>query len=136
MKYKVYYGWAKIGNGQKRESLTVIFLNAYIPPRLNKDGKDGVTRYINICYERYQTDKEQEDATKANRVYQVYNIFMDDKRIKGSLQKALQVNFEADKNNVSKAERQRILEALQNYYLKTHPNYRETGYQLEIDFGL
>lgn len=106
-----------------------------MPPRLNKDGKDGVTRYIDICYEREQTEKEQEDAKHQNRVYSVYNIFMDDKIIHGSLSKALQVNSEADKYNVSNAERKRINEALKAYYLKKHKGYNEPGYQLSIDFN-
>lgn len=131
---KVYYGWARMNNAQKRESLAVIFLNSDMPPRLNKDGKDGVTRYLDVCYVRNQTSKEEEDAKHQNRVYSVYNIFMDDKRICGSLFKALQVNSEADKNNVSQAERKRIYEALKAFYLKNHKGYNEPGYQLSFNF--
>lgn len=131
---KVYYGWARMNNAQKRESLAVIFLNSDMPPRLNKDGKDGVTRYLDVCYVRNQTPKEEEDAKFSNRVYSVYNIFMDDKAIRGSLNKALKINSEADKNNVSKAERERISEALKSYYLNKHKGYNEPGYQLEINF--
>ena len=135
-KYKVYYGWAKVGKAQKRESLCVIFLNSSTPPRINKDGKDGVTRYINVCYERYQTEEEQQDIEHISRIYTAYNIFLESKEVRGSLNKALQINFEADKYNVSKAERQRIKEALRSFFLNNHKNYKEPGYQLEIEFGL
>ena len=131
----VYYGWAKLNKIAKREALTVIFLNDFAPPRVNRDGKDGVTRYINVCAWRYQTDAERKDARLSNRLYTVYSIFMDDKHIRGSLDAALHTNFMADKNNVSEKVRTEIMEKLRTHYIATHRNYREPrGYQLSIEF--
>ena len=131
----VYYGWAKLNKIAKREALTVIFLNDFTSPRTNKDGYDGVTRYIDVCAMRYQTDAEREDAKLCNRIYTVYSIFMDDKHIRGSLDAALHANFLADKNNVSEKDRKEIMEKLKTHYIATHRGYREPrGYQLSIEF--
>ena len=133
----VYYGWAKINKIAKREALTVIFLNDTTGPRVGKDGYDGVSRFIEICHVRYQTEAELTDARLANRVYTVYSIFMDDKNINGSLEAALRTNFDADKDHVSKKERNEIMEKLKVNSLKNHPNYQEPKkgpVQLKFDF--
>lgn len=133
----VYYGWAKINKIQKREALTVVFLNDWPGPRQAKDGYDGVTRWINPVYSRRQTDAEQSDARYVNRMYTSYSIYMDDKKIGGSLSKVLQANFDADKNHVSKKERERIREMLKTSYIAQHPLYKEPApqaRQLEINF--
>ena len=131
----VYYGWAKLNKIAKREALTVIFLNDYAGSRIGRDGHDGVTRYIDVCAWRYQTDAERQDAKLSNRLYTVYSIFMDDKHIRGSLEAALHANFVADKNNVSEKDRKEIMEKLRTHYIATHRNYREPrGYQLSIEF--
>lgn len=129
----VYYGWAKLNKIQKREALTVIFLNDEPGPRIGKDGYDGVTRYMNVVYKRWQTDEEMSDAKLCNRMYTVYSIFMDDKIVKGSLEIALDVNFKSDKNNVSEKERMKIREMLHNNYLAEHRGYKEPyARQLEL----
>lgn len=132
----VYYGWAKMSKIAKREALVVIFLNDLAGPRIGKDGNDGVSRFIHICYKRLQTEAELKDARNCNRIYTVYNIFMDDKYINGSLKKALQANFGADSNNVSEPKRKEIQDKLRSGYLELHPDYREPiGYQqLEFQF--
>lgn len=130
----VYYGWAKLNKIAKREALAVFFLNDKTGPRVGRDGYDGVTRFIEICYTRFQTAKELKDAEFATRIYSVYNIFMDDKKIKGSLEAALQANFEADKNHVSDKERRTIMEKLRAGYLRKHPDYKEpTAIQLSFE---
>lgn len=133
----VYYGWAKINKIAKREALTVIFLNDDVGPRIGKDSYDGVSRFIEICYMRYQTKEELTDANFANRVYTIYSIFMDDKHINGSLEAALRTNFNADENHVSENERKKIMEKLKVHYMSKHRNYQEptkTPVQLSFDF--
>ena len=121
----VYYGWAKINKIQKREALTVIFLNDIPGPRQTKDGYDGVTRWIEPVYKRWQTEAEKTDACFVNRTYTAFSIFMDDKKVNGSLEAALAANFNADQNHVSEKERKRILETLKAKYLADHPDYKE-----------
>ena len=128
----VYYGWAKLNKIQKREALTVIFLNDLPGPRISKDGEYGVTRFIVPVYKRWQTEDEMKDAEQVNRMYTVYSIFMDDNKIKGSLEAALDYNFESDKNNVPKKEREKIREMLRNKYLVDHPKYQEPCRQLYL----
>lgn len=126
----VYYGWAKINKVMKREALMVIFLNENPGPRVGRDGSDGVTKWIIPVYKRWQTQKEAEDGKNSIRMYTTYDTYMDDKRIGGSLEVILQDNCEADKNNVSKSEREAIRKALFNAYMDVHPNYREPNRQL------
>lgn len=133
----VYYGFAKLNNVIHREALTVMYINERItPPRINKDGMDGVTRFMNVFYTRKQTAGEMEDAKVCNRIYTVFEIFLDDPKVKGSLNRALDFNNEADANNVSKAERERIRTALHDGWMKLHPKYIEpkTAFQLSINF--
>ena len=105
MRLRVYYGWAKLNKVVKREALTVIFLNDDPGPRYNKDGYNGVSRYINVAYSRVQTSEEESDRVHVNRMYSVYSIFMDDKYVQGSLERALQVNYDSDQYNVSRVDR-------------------------------
>ncbi len=129
---RVYYGWQKPNKIAKRDALCVYFLNVErTPPRINKDGKDGLTQKMYIFYERRQTKAEAEDAKLSNRIYTVFYIFMDDKKIGGSLERALEVNFQADGNNVSKTEKERIREALRDGYMRLHPHYVEPSTKLD-----
>ena len=129
----VYYGWAKINRGQRREALTVIFLNEHPGPRVGRDGQDGVTKWIVPAYKRLQTETEMKDAADAMRTYTSYSIFMDEKHIRGSLDAALKANFDADANHVSEPERTKIREALRRSYLDNHHGYKEPVRQLEFD---
>lgn len=132
----VYYGWAKINKIAKREALQVFFLNDKTGPRVGRDGYDGVSRFIEICYMRYQTETEMADARLSTRVYSVYSIFMDDKHINGSLDAALRANFDADKNNVSEEERLIIMDKLREHYMSKHKGYKEPhSFQLKFDFA-
>lgn len=128
----VYYGWAKLNKIQKREALTVIFLNDSPGPRIGKDGEDGVTKFIVPVYKRWQTEEEMQDAEQVNRMYTVYSIFMDDSKIKGSLARALHFNSESDKNNVSKEVRLEIAKRLSAAYYAKHPDYKEPIRQLYL----
>ena len=66
-----------------------------------------------------------EDAEMSNRTFSEYSIFLDDKQIKGSLKKALEVNFLADKKNVAKEVREEIRRLLEKDFLLNHRNYKE-----------
>ena len=132
---RVYYGWRKLSKSVKRESLAVVFLDDDPGPRIDKDGYDGVTKYIHVAYSRWQTKQEALDGKLSNRMYTMYEIFMDDKYVQGSLERALQANYDSDKNNVSKKEREIIRDKLRVAYLASNPDYREPhGVQLFIDF--
>lgn len=65
------------------------------------------------------------DAKGATRCFTVFNIFMDDKTIKGSLLAALYVNFEADKKHLPEEEKAVIRSKLQKAFRRSHPEYKE-----------
>ena len=118
---RVFYGWAKINKIRKKEAISVIFEN---DGGFEKNEKK-VKLYQNTVYTRFQTKKEMEDAEMSNRTFSEYSIFLDDKQIKGSLKKALEVNFLADKKNVAKEVREEISRLLEKDFLLNHRNYKE-----------
>lgn len=118
---RVFYGWAKINKIRKKEAISVIFEN---DGGFEKNEKK-VKLYQNTVYTRFQTKKEMEDAEMSNRTFSEYSIFLDDKQIKGSLKKALEVNFLADKKNVAKGVREEIRRLLEKDFLLNHRNYKE-----------
>lgn len=79
----------------------------------------------NTVYTRFQTDEEALDAEGINRMYTEYSIYLDHKKIKGSLKAALQENFTADSNHVSEEERETIRQKMHAAYMISHPNYKE-----------
>ena len=118
---RVFYGWAKINKIIKKEAISVIFEN---DGGFEKNEKK-VKLYQNTVYTRFQTKKEMKDAEMSNRTFSEYSIFLDDKQIKGSLKKALEVNFLADKKNVAKEVREEIRRLLEKDFLLNHRNYKE-----------
>lgn len=90
---------------------------------------------MTICHERFQTEAEMSDAPFKNRVFTTYYVFMDDKAVKGSLERALKINSESDKNHVGIEERKRISEKLRAAFIASHRDYKEPTMQLTIPFG-
>lgn len=131
---KVYYGFSKINKIQKREAIAVVFENEEMAGWENRRSGKSLRKQMNIVTERYQTPEEERDAELCNRVFAVYYIFLDDKKIGGSLEKVLLANSEADRKQISKEERKRIADLLRMAYHESHPDYREPVVQQELDF--
>ena len=131
---KVFYGWSKINKIQKREAIAIAFENEELAGYENRRSGKSLRKTMTICYERYQTEEEMRDAPFYNRVFTVYNVFLDDKRIGGSLKKALADNSEKDKNHVSENERKRISQSLETAFIAAHPGYQEPTRELELPF--
>lgn len=126
----VHYGWAKLNKIRKKEAISVIFENDSIPER----SRNFISKMQNTVYSRRQTPGEENDAQFCNRSFTEYCIFLNDKHIKGSLEKAIQENYKADIKNVKKDILIEIKQALRNFFLSTHPEYKEPIIQLELDF--
>ena len=128
---RFFYGWAKINKIRKKEAISVIFEN---DAGFEKNDKK-VKLYQNTVYTRFQTKDELKDAEQSNRTFTEYSIYLDDKQIKGSLKRALEVNFLADKNNVSEDVREEIRSLLEKDFLFNHRGYKEPNiFQTSIDF--
>lgn len=132
-KLKVYYGWARIGNVRKKRALSVMFENDMQGCRSDR-GQRCLRTMQDTVIERYQTDEEAKEGKQQNRIFTEYSLFLDEKPMNGSLERCLLVNSEADRNNVSKAMRERISEALRKAFLLTNPGYKEPYSQLELKF--
>lgn len=126
---RVFYGWATIGKIRKKEAISVIFENEKM--REEKTLR-AINKYQETVYVRSQTDEEKRDAAYSTRMFTEYSIFLEDKKIKGSLELALKANSEADKNRISEDIRSEISAALRAHYLLHHPSYKEPIIQNEL----
>ena len=86
---KVYYGFSKINKIQKREAIQVSFENEQGAGSEGTRSGKTLRKLMNIVTERYQTEQEATDAKSHNRMFTSYFIFLDDKKINGSLKRAL-----------------------------------------------
>lgn len=132
-KLKVYYGWAKIGNVRKRRSLSVMFENDIQGCRSAR-GQRCLRTIQDTVFERYQTEAEEKEGKQQNRIFTEFSLFLDENPIKGSLERCLLINSEADKNHVSKAMRDRIADVLRKAFMLSNPGYKEPCGQLELKF--
>lgn len=128
-KLRVFYGWAKINKVRKKEAISVIFEN---DRTIEEKILRAIAKYQDTVYVRPQTDDEKLDAKSSNRMFTEYSVFMDDKRIKGSLENALLVNRNADQKNVSANILNEISEKLRSAFLLAHQDYKEPLRQLEL----
>lgn len=132
-KLKVYYGWAKIGKIRKKRALSVMFENEIQGCRSDR-GQRCLRTIQDTVFERYQTEKEEEEGKHQNQIFTEYSLFLDEKSINGSLERCLLINNEADKNHVTKAMRDRISDALRKAFLLANPGYKEPNNQLSLNF--
>lgn len=133
-KLKVYYGWSRIGNVRKKRALSVMFENEIQGCRSER-GQRCLRTIQDIVFERYQNDEEMADGKRQNRIFTEYSLFLDEKPINGSLERCLLINSEADRNNVSKAMRDKISEDLRKAFMLAYPDYKEPNGQLTLNFG-
>lgn len=132
-KLRVFYGWVKLGKVRKKEGISIIFEN-------DRQNEIRTFQFVNkmqeTVYTRFQTEEEMLDAEGKNRMYTEYSVLMEDKGVQGSLKTALEINSIADKNHVSKRERNTISEKLKAAYLANHRGYKEPYGSLfsEFDF--
>lgn len=132
-KLKVYYGWSRTGNVRKKRALSVMFENEIQGCRSDR-GQRCLRTIQDTVIERYQSDEEMAEGKRQNRIFTEYSLFFDERPINGSLEKCLLINSDADKNNVSKAVREKIAEALRRAFMLNIPGYKEPSSQLELKF--
>lgn len=123
----------KIGNVRKKRALSVIFENEMQGCRSDR-GQRCLKTIQDIVFERYQTNEEMSDGKSQNRIFTEYSLFLDEKPINGSLERCLLINSDADKNHVSRAVREKIVEALRKAFMLAYPDYKEPSSQLELKF--
>lgn len=131
-KLKVYYGWSRVGNVRKKRALSVMFENEMQGCRSDR-GQRCLRTIQDTVIERYQTDEEEKEGKQQNRIFTEYSLFLDEKPMNGSLERCLLINSESDKNNVSKAMRDRISESLRRAFMLDYPDYKEPNSQLSLN---
>lgn len=126
---RVFYGWAKVNKIRKKEGISIIFEN---DSQKESRTLSFINRMQTTVYVREQTEREKIGVDKAIRMFTEYSMFLSDSQ--GSLELILKNNSEADRNNVSEEERNLIASKLKEYFLASHPGYKEPVIQLKLDF--
>lgn len=119
---KAYYGLLKLTKKAiRRPSIIVVFENG-------KSFKNviRINQMMKVLHIRNQTKQELIDAKVCNRMFTVYEMFLDDKKYNNDPEKAIEHNYMADKNHVSEQERIKIKKAIQSeiyafYDIKVKP---------------
>lgn len=125
MSLKVYYGFTRLNKVFKKRSLKIIFEN-----ERDRSGRNlkRVQSWIKIVYIRNQSQKEEKDAELYNRVFTVYELFIDEKPWNGNIEALLEHNFKADYNHVSIEVRTELKDKLYMDY-RFHYNNTDIGPQ-------
>lgn len=129
---RVYYGIEKTNAVKHKRAICVLFENTgafRVDNKGNSYQDKFVARQMHLAYTRQQTLAEAADAAAQNQAFTGYSLFVDDKRFKGSLNAVLAFNSQADSKNVSRAERERISEALRRVFMEVYPDYKEPQIQ-------
>lgn len=114
---RVFYGWTRLNKVRRAESVSVIFENA----RQDEERTlAAVRRLQDTVYVRPQTPDEMRDGQLQNRMFTEYSIRMDDKKVRGDLEKALEINFETDRFNVPRDVLETIRTELRKHYRQSH----------------
>ena len=91
----------------RKPQLAIWFENGNHNPVKNKE---FVMRRMKVVYTRFQTEEEMTDAEHNIRMFVQYGYFIDEKPFNGNIELVLERNYLADKNHVSKKERELIRE--------------------------
>jgi len=125
----VYYGFTKLKPSITKPELVAVFENE----RHNGAKNDlYISRLMITVHSRFQTEGEAIDASVSSRMFTKYSQFIDERPWKGDFEKLLQMNFEADSNNVSLEERNIIREKLREEYYRYFKRKPLQQLQLEL----
>ena len=118
-KLKVYYGWTKLNKIRKQPALSVIFENEenYTERKMN-----SINKFQNTCFTRYQTVEEAADGKLSNRILTEFSFLIFDKNFKGNVEKVLELNYQADINNVAISQLEEIKKSLRLSIRQAYPD--------------
>jgi hypothetical protein len=110
----VFYGFAKLTPKiVRKRSIIILYENTN---HWNEKKEKFINQKMNIVHVRIQNKEEALQGKFSNQEFHRFEIFVDDKRYKGNLDKALEHNFLVDAGNVSEFERQHIRYKLKKEY--------------------
>jgi len=100
MKLSVWYGLRKLTEKVvKKPSIIIVFENEY-----TWKNEESVNRMMKVLHTRYQTEDEMKDAEGGTRVFTAWEIFLQDRKFDGDVEKAIAYNRQCDINNVKEIE--------------------------------
>ena len=125
---RVFYGWSKTNKKQKKKAIDIAYEN------MEGAGSDQcrfiktLKKTMDIVALRDQTSQEATCAAASNRMFSVYHIFLDEKGIDNSLEKAIEMNRKEDQcKGIPEKKLDEIADALRSHFLDNHPGYKEPG---------
>ena len=109
-KLRVWYGLRKLTpTVVKKPSIIIVFENGYL-----LKNETSVKRMMKILHCRFQTEQELEDSNMSNRVFSIWEVYLNDKKFNGDVERAIEFNYQCDSNNVSEQERLEIANKIRN----------------------
>lgn len=129
-KLRVFYGFRKLTPKiMRKPSILIIYENAF-----SYRNDSAIKRRIEIVHQRFQTDKESEDAETKNRMFSSYEYFINEKPWNANIEGILFDNFVAEENNVSLEEREVIRYKLREKISKFYGSKIKNTYQSSFKF--
>ena len=129
-KLRVWYGLRKFTpTVVKKPSIIICFENGYLWKNEN-----SVKRMMKILYCRFQTEQEIQDCKMSSRVFSIWEIYLNDKKFNGDIERAIEFNFQCDSNNVSEEERYQIADKIRNEIYDFYNIKPKSKIQMEL-FG-
>lgn len=122
MKLRVWYGLRKLTEKLvKKPSIIIVFENGYM-----WKNEQSVNRMMKVLHTRYQTEDEMKDAECSTRVFTVWEIFLQDRKFNGDVEKAIEYNRICDSKILSDNELNEIELKIRNeiydfYNIKKRP---------------
>jgi hypothetical protein len=130
MALRVFYGYAKLTKKLVRKAeLSVFFENDGHNAAKNEE---SIRKILHVVHVRNQTPGEASDAQGSTRMFTKYSYFIDQRPWNGDIDRALEQNFKADENNVTREEREEIRRKLRVAYLSVYG--RKEQPQMKIEF--
>ena len=127
---RVWYGIDKLNKIMKKPAISVVFENEPGGDFIKREKK--VHQRMHVVHVRRQTEAEESDAVKSNRIFTTWSMFLYEKPYNGDIEFLLQQNYIADKNHVSETQRKEIMKKLRKKALELYPDAKKGGTQLKF----
>lgn len=128
-KLRVWYGLRKLtAKVVRRPSIIIVYENSW-----HWKNDENIKKMMKVVHTRFQTEQEVSDACKHNRMYSVWELYLNDKRFKKSPELAIRQNSYEDRTQVSEVERNLIADKLRAEVYKFYNLQEPQGLQLCLD---
>jgi len=128
MKLRVWYGLRKLTKKVvKKTSIIIVFENGYM-----WKNEQSVNRMMTVLHTRYQTEDEMKDAEGGTRAFSIWEIFLQDRKFDGDVEKAIAYNRQCDAKILTENELNEIEKKIRNEIYDFYNIKKRTKNQLTL----